>query len=451
MLTKTIKTNNDMILIYVPKLTNRVGYTLNLIFKTILHIPFEITLDIDYYNSFEGYKLCYSKQKVGDGLYIKSIDLLYQTSIEDQDIHVTEYENLPIFFATYGKDISLPFDIFAATFYLVSRYEEYLPHRKDKHHRFEYTNSIAFQHNFLHTPLVNKWADILAKKIQEHYPLFTIPIRRFHYVNTIDIDAAYSFKGKGVFRSIGAFIRDLLKRDYQSLKIRLLVVMNIRKDPFDTFDYILSLAEKYHTELLFFVLFADYDNYDKNISHNNLHFQQLIKHLADYSKVGIHPSYASLDTPEKLTKEIKRLSHVLHKPIIRSRFHFLRFQLPESYKNLIKNGIEADFSMGYSNQYGFRASICTPFNFYDLETDSETNLMVHPFAIMDTALKIYMNYTADEALNTIKKIIDEIKSVEGSFYSLWHNSNLCNNDEWKDWTEVYEQMLSYTNSLKVKQ
>ena len=204
-----------MMLIYVPKLTNRIGYTLNLIFQSILHIPFEITLDQDYYTSFEGCKLCYAKQKIGDGLYIKPSNLLSQTSIEDQDIQVSTYENLPIFFETYGKDLSLPFDIFAASFYLVSRYEEYLPHLKDIHQRFDYKNSTAYQHNFLHIPLVNKWAELLKNKIEEQYPDFAIPIRRFHFVNTIDVDAAYSFKGKGVFRSIGATFVILNIYNYQ--------------------------------------------------------------------------------------------------------------------------------------------------------------------------------------------------------------------------------------------
>ena len=186
-----------MMLIYVPKLTNRIGYTLNLIFQSILHIPFEITLDQDYYTSFEGCKLCYSKQKIGDGLYIKHTNLLFQTTIEDQEIQISTYNDMPIFYTTYSKEQTLPFDIFAASFYLVSRYEEYLPHRKDIHQRFDYNNSIAYQHNFLHIPLVNKWAEILKNKIQERYPDFTISIRRFHFVNTIDVDAAYSFKGKG--------------------------------------------------------------------------------------------------------------------------------------------------------------------------------------------------------------------------------------------------------------
>ena len=62
-----------------------------------------------------------------------------------------------------------------------------------------------------------------------------------------------------------------------------------------------------------------------------------------------------------------------------------------------------------------------------------------------------MNHTPEEASNTIKNIIDEIKSVEGTFYSIWHNNNLCNSMGWEKWTEVYEDMLEYANSLKNKQ
>ena len=439
-----------MLLIYVSKLTNRLGYTLNLVFKTMLNIPFEITLDEEYFCSYSGPKICYSRNKIGDGLYIKSTSLLYQTSVENQEIQVTEMEGLPIFFQTYGKDITLPFDIFAATFYLVSRYEEYLPHRKDHHQRFDYKDSLAYQNNFLHVPIVNKWADFFCKKIKDHYPDINVPIRRFHFVSTIDIDAAYAVVNKGLLRNMGRFVKDLVDRDYNSVYKRAMVMLKKEKDPFDTFDYILKTANDYHAELLFFVLFANYNTYDKNISPNSLKFQQLIKHLGDYAKVGIHPSYASFADPTLLTQERKMLASVMHKPIKRSRFHFLRFQLPVSYQNLTDNNIEADYSMGYSNEYGFRAGICTPFHFYDMESDAETNLTIHPFAVMDSALKKYLNLSPDEALDVLKTVIDEIKAVEGTLYTIWHNNSLCELFGWEGWSRVYEQMLDYAHQVKNK-
>lgn len=439
-----------MLLIYVSKLTNRIGYTLNLIFKSILHVPFEITMNKKYFCSYDGAKLCYSAEKIGDGLYINPVSLLFQTSIETQDIHAVEYEDMPVLFPTYGQDLTLPFDIFAASFYLVSRYEEYLPHHQDEHHRFKHTDSIAYQLGFLHSPIVNKWADLLAEKIKERYPQVEFPSRKFKFVATVDVDMAYSYKHKGILRNIGGVIKDIFCYDIKSLKARTLVLLNKRQDPYDTFDYILKVCEEQHCELLFFILFANYGNYDKNISYNNSSFQELIKHLGDYGKVGIHPSYASFGNERSINEEIRRLSDILHKPIYRSRFHFLHFTLPTGYQNLIDNNIRTDFSMGYSSEIGFRAGVCTPFNFYDLENDYETTLEIQPFAIMDTAMKTYLNLSPDEAFLKIRTMIDEIKHVEGTFYGIWHNSNLCNDFGWEDWHLVFEQTLEYANMITNK-
>jgi predicted metallopeptidase len=106
--------------------------------------------------------------------------------------------------------------------------------------------------------------------------------------------------------------------------------------------------------------------------------------------------------------------------------------------------------MGYSSEIGFRAGVCTPFNFYDLENDYETTLEIQPFAIMDTAMKTYLNLSPDEAFLKIRTMIDEIKHVEGTFYGIWHNSNLCNDFGWEDWHLVFEQTLEYANMITNK-
>ena len=75
----------------------------------------------------------------------------------------------------------------------------------------------------------------------------------------------------------------------------------------------------------------------------------------------------------------------------------------------------------HASHLGFRASICTPFYFYDIEVESSTNLKVHPFSVMDATLKYYLNLHPNEALAHIQTIIDEIKNVNGHFISVWHN------------------------------
>ena len=91
------------------------------------------------------------------------------------------------------------------------------------------------------------------------------------------------------------------------------MLLKIQKDPYDTFDFIISLIEKYDVNTIFFVLFGDYGKYDKNINPYNNKFKRLVKHLCDYGKVGVHPSYDSFDYPQLIITQIKMLKETLFK------------------------------------------------------------------------------------------------------------------------------------------
>ncbi|MBR5253961.1 MAG: polysaccharide deacetylase family protein [Bacteroidales bacterium] len=439
-----------MLLIYVDKLTNRLGYTLNLLFKELMSIRYSITIDKEYFVQYDGPKFSYTTQPITDELFLLSTPLLFQTLIEITDVNYFEKNNTPYLFRIYSKDSVCDFDIFAACFYLVSRYEEYLPYVKDKHSRYKAQDSLAYKKNFLKKPVVNIWANEFKRKILERYPELYSENKKYSYINTIDIDSAYSYTCKGFNRNLFGFLRDLLRGKLSLCFERLKVLLKIEKDPYNTFDFIISLIEKHKIDTIFFVLYGGYGKYDKNITPYNNKFRILIKSLCDYAKVGVHPSYDSFDYPQLITSQTKMLKETLHKPIKRSRYHYLRFCLPEGYRNLIATGsIEHDFSMGYSDCIGFRAGICSCFNFYDLAMDYETTLKVHPFAYMDVALKNGLKLSPQQALEEIKQLNDEVKNVGGEMISIWHNESLSNKREWFGWREVYEKVIEYSYNEKI--
>lgn len=438
-----------MLLIYVDKLTNRLGYTLNLVFKELMSIKYSITIDKEYFLQYDGPKLSYCTQPLADELFLFSTPLLFQTTIEVAEINYFERNNTPYIFKTYFKESICDFDVLAACFYLVSRYEEYLPYVKDVHSRFKVEDSLAYKRGFLSKPVVNIWVNELKNTIVNRYPELFTQNNHYSYFNTIDIDSAYSYTCKGFTRNLLGFTRDLLKGNISLCLERLKVLLKIEKDPYDTFEYIISLIERLKVNTIFFVLYGDYGKYDKNINPYNNKFRRLIKQLCDYGKVGVHPSYESFDYPQLINSQIKMLKETLHKPIQRSRYHYLHFRLPEGYRSLMATGsIEHDFSMGYSDNIGFRAGICSSFNFYDLALDYETKLRVHPFAYMDVALKNGLKLSPQEALIEIKKITDEVKKVGGEMISIWHNESLSNKREWFGWREVYEKTVEYSNKEK---
>jgi hypothetical protein len=408
----------------------------------MLGLDFSLTDKEQEFRDAQGYKVSYSNNRVADEIHFESRHLLLETGITEQNISVFDYRDCKVFFAT-GKSSALPFDVFAAAFYLVSRYEEYLPHIRDEHDRFDAKDSLAFEHGFLQKPVVNTWVAWIKDILSESYPSIVFHEHKYEFISTIDVDNAYAYREKGFTRSIGGYFKAFSQLDLSEVRERTKVLLGLMKDPYDTYDFQLKMLKKYRYKSIYFVLLGDYGVNDKNLPPESEKFQSLIKMLGDYAMVGIHPSYGSNKSKEQLKKEVERLSKILHRDIIHSRQHFLKLTLPDTYRNLIDLDIRHDYTMGFASQVGFRASICTSFNFYDLDMELETNLKVHPFAVMEGTLKYYMKVEAEDAFRKIKPLIDEVKAVNGCFISLWHNDTLNDQKLWKGWKDVYEKMLQY--------
>ena len=430
-----------MLLILVPKETNRLHFTMQLMLTNLLGLEINYTNDLSFFENYDGPKFSYGVPVGERFLYVASNGLLFESKIYARELRHFTFEGGLVFFPVKDKDSVLPFDPFAASFYLVSRYEEYLPHLRDNHNRYMAEGSDAYQQGYLHKPLVNIWSVRIKNILHKWFPdlVFTTPV--YSFVPTIDIDAAYAFKNKGLTRAIGGIAKAFQNRQYDEVRHRIRVLFRLEHDPFDTFELQMQLQQKYNYRPIYFMLLADYGPNDKNCPYNNRYFQRLIRYLADYAEIGIHPSYASFQQPSLMVMETARLSKILKREVELSRQHFLKLSMPETYRNLINNDITHDYTMGYAEVAGFRASICTPFPFFDLDQDSITNLVIHPFAAMDGTLHDYMKLTPRNATETLHELIQEVKKVGGTFIPLWHNPAFNEVGSWKGWLKVYIDMV----------
>lgn len=433
-----------MLLVHIPRMTNRLGYTLNVLFRHILKVDFEITVDADTFVRYEGPKLCYGRHRVGESLFVRSCDLLFQTTIEEQSPRCFEYEGCAALFPVHSAESDFPFDLLAAAFFCLSRYEEYLPHITDQHGRFPASESLALKEGFLTTAVVDRWALMLASRLKQRFPQMVVAPRFVVAEDTFDIDAAYCYKRKGIVRTLTGLGRDFLSRENRGeTGRRLRVIFGKEADPFDSFDYILDVHSRMPgVKLKFFPLMADYNVYDKPISYQNEEFRQLLQHLCDYAKMGLHASYASSDDPKLVGIESERLASLLHRRTVRNRYHFLRLTLPRSYDALIDNGILHDYTMGYAEEPGFRAGTGSPYPFFDLESDCETPLTIHPFVAMDSTFNRYKKMSPEAAEEVYCRLVDEVRAVGGTLSLLWHNQNLCEDFGWQGWRGVYERVLA---------
>lgn len=431
-----------MILIYTHKITPRVKYIFKHLFENILGMEINLTNDVQEFVAFSGAKISYSRKALSNELFFYAHPLLFENGISDQEINVTQWNGLSIFFSGIGSS-ALPFDPFAASFYLLTRYEEYLAHIKDAFARFPASESVASKNGFLQKPVVDQWAHLMRDVLIERFPNLEFPQKEFSYINTIDIDNAYAYQEKGMMRTLGAYARSFIKFNFRELFERTMVLMGKAVDPFDCFEYMLAIEKKYKLNSVYFFLVGNYGENDKNIPVTSRKFQLLIKHIADYTRVGIHPSYGSNTNNSRLKMELSRLERILNREVRDSRQHFLKLVMPDTYRSLLDLNIRRDYTMGYASEPGFRAGTSYPFHFYDLDMEVATPLLIYPFMVMDGTLNYYQKKSVDEATQIVKELIDEVKAVNGTFVSLWHNETLNDRGVWTGWRAVYEAMIKY--------
>ena len=429
------------LLIYSETKSVRLSYIFHHIFDHILGLDIEITHDSDFFKKSLYPKLNYSKKAFSNELFFHASDLLFEDDIKHQDLYFSTYQGVKVFFlCSQGV---LPFDPFAASFYMLTRYEEYISNKEDHIGRFLVEDSIAFKQEFITTPVVDYWILFIKEQLLNFFPSIRFKKQKFQFINTIDVDNAYAYLEKGFFRTLGGSVIDILRLDFYNFYNRIKSIMYQQKDPYDTYEELLRIHNKYKLKTIFFFLLADYGTYDKNISPYNDKYRKQIKDISIYCDIGIHASFKSIKFHDSLLLEIRRLENILNNNIVKNRQHFLCLNMPYNYRNLIQNGIKYDYSMGFPTHPGFRAGTSYNFYFFDLASNANTDLLVYPFSVMDVSLKNYLNLTPEESLDLVKDIIQKIQYVDGTFISIWHNESLYYGDAWKNWDFVYENMIKF--------
>jgi hypothetical protein len=413
----------------------------------VLGVKVNFTTKIEELIAHDGLKMSYTKQQLGNEFFIKSHDILFEQGLSDVDIHVQNWEETKCFFFI-GDKCGLPFDIFSAAFYLLSRYEEYLPHVKDEFGRFTAIESLAYKEGFLKQPVVDIWAYKFKEALQKQFPKFQFPKRTYQIKPIIDVPCAYNYKLKGIMRTLGGTLKDFSRLRLRSLYMRFAVLLGFKHDPFDTFKYIINRQKSSKFKFLFFFLIGDYSTYDKGINPNKKKFVSLIKYIGDYCKVGLKTSYFAIENDTLLKKEKRRMEDILNTNLKASRQSFSKLNLPESYRNLIALEVQEDYTMGYVNHMGFRAGSCTPFLFYDLDYEIQTPLKIVPYHLMDYALLKHRSLL--DKKKVLNEMIREIKQVDGEFVPVFHNYTFGDvTNRWEGFKELFNIILDSPDETNI--
>jgi hypothetical protein len=429
------------LLIYSPHITPRLEYICSILLPAVGISSFQITGDLVSFSSYNGPRINYSEAVINEAeIQLTPATLLFEECTKPQPLQIFKWKDLPVFYKSSGKD--LPFDLFAASFYLLSRYEEYLPHAQDIYGRYTHENSIAYKHNFLNIPLINLWLREFSQMLTQRFPALGLQHSAFSFLPTYDIDIAWSYSNKSLLRNVGGLLRSITVGDWPKVSERVKVLLFKKQDPFDSYEWMERLhADTGVKPYYFFLLAKRNKGSDKNVLPSNKRLRELINDVAAKYFVGIHPSWQSGDKEETLTAEINTLRMITKQPISKSRQHYIRMMLPGTYRKLIAAGITEDYSMGYGSINGFRASYCLPYKWYDLEKETPTSLVIYPFCYMEANSFYEQKLCLNEAEQELEHYYQATKNVNGLLITIWHNHLLGTDKMFAGWRELYEQFI----------
>lgn len=402
-----------MLVIYTPKVTNRIKYACDFVFQEYFGIAYSLVETLPKDDALPFFFINYSNEQLEAPFSIFQHSLLIEDIIQTIQIDVSRESDFSVFFTASEKIHTINFDIFSAIFYLVTRYEEYLSDDLDIHGRYKSTNSILAHPAFSFAPIVEVWLDYLKNALLRVFPTLQFNAHQTTCLFTFDVDHPFLYKGRNWRKHLPNFTK------WNAWKTLLIAY----KDELDIFDELSTLLQQHNVPSIFFFLLNDDGQNNSNVSPLSNAYSALINRIATQHTIGIHPSY-NVHFEQDLYQEKSLLERYTNQRIYHARQHFLRLQFPMTYRTLIANAILQDYTLCYPDVPGFRAGFSRAFYFFDLEKNQSTSLLIQPSCWMDATFEYYQTKTTDEIKFEFSKVYNQVKKINGNFVPIFHNDLL---------------------------
>ncbi len=352
-------------------------------------------------------------------------------------------DNLPVIYGNTGlrvskNEIVCGIDIFASSFYMLTRWEEYIIKERDIHGRFSAHNSLAFKFGFLDRAVVNEYTELLWNLIYYLDSTHKKKTHTFEIIPTHDVDSisCWHNTAKDMKRIIAYFLkRKKVKYGIANLVSYIKTLVNKENDPYNTFKFLLDYSDSLGLKSYFFFMSsAEYSSLE----------QERMKKIASTILqrghfVGFHPNKNTCSDKSTFQNELNELNDILGRKHVIGRQHLLQFEIPSTWKIWDDCGMKWDSSLVYFDKIGFRCGVCYPYSTFDVIEREQLNLKELPLLAMDCTMFGYNFMNAGEALAQLKRLKDVIKTHNGKFVILWHNSYVS--FENAKTLEVYKSIL----------
>lgn len=430
----------DTVFFHIEQPCAEARYALRHLFGTMAGRKAEEVLQLNEFRALEGPKVFYGMKGVAGALHLMPCINGAEGAALSLDPDVGEWQGIPVLFPVSGGDV--PFDPVAGTFFHLARTEEdQLP--TDEHGRPETAAMHAARHNYLHRPVVDEWLIAINAAWRAKDPHVPQLNRSYGQTATMDADNGVMYLGRPLWRTLGGMARDLGKGRPSRLIDRLATLSGSRLDPYAIHGAFLRMAKAGGARAIVNFIAAPRGEHDHAVEIGRPTMRKVLNLVMREAELGLHPGYGSSVNAGSITAEKAALEKITHAPVHISRQHFLRFRTPQTQRELLACGISEEHSMGLADRTGFRAGTCTPYPFFDRIRKAETALMVHPFAVMDSALAYKMELSPVEAVQEAKRMVDAVRKVKGRFISVWHERFLSGYGDEQGWEVVAPEVIAY--------
>lgn len=431
------------IFLHIPKhFKNKIIYTIENIF-----FPYKISINI---KSIEGGKsdsqikllYIYEEYLIPDFLSedhnliiivlkTKTLDFFnYFRKYDTQDINYIN--DIPCLFPNKSST-GFSFDIFAASFYFISCWQEYAIQTLDRKGRIPIKETIQYDLNIINKPIVNEYLKIFEKHI------YKLTQKRIEYKLIFDKKTVILLSHD--IDHIDWAFRDYLKRlrrflPMQSLNYKdlLRIFTNIRTKK-TIFEKLKQIEQGYEAGASHFFL----SNYNEKF----LRFIKELKKLldTDTNEIGHHISDETI-YDKSLKSDLFSFDSRTNN-CYGERVHTLRFQTKDLFKQLEINNYLYDSSLLFAEQLGYRTGFSYAHYIYNPLKDRPFRTLSIAPNIMETTVfeKKYLGLSDKDGFNEITLFIKKSLQYSGYISILFHHSFFWFNSYTR--LEFYKELLSF--------
>ncbi|MCT7506073.1 polysaccharide deacetylase family protein [Aliarcobacter cryaerophilus] len=349
------------------------------------------------------------------------------------------------------KTIFCGIDIFASSFFMLTRWEEYVNKNRDSHDRFSANESLAYKQGFLDRPIVNEYVEMLKNMLLELGLSQKLKTRNYQLFVSCDVDQPYDCTVENLKNLIRVCSGDILKR--KSIKefakrVRLYIFNKLENYKYDenyTFDWYMDMCEKAGTKAAFYFIPTSIEKQNGCYELKDKKIQNLIKYIDSRGhEIGVHGSYQTYQDKYKAKLQKNMLDNTLinfgiFQKVVGNRQHYLRWDSSITPMVLEYAGFEYDTTGSYADIPGFRFGVCYEFSMFDILNIKKLAIKQRPLIVMECTIidDMYMGLGySEEALQVMKELKQKCFKYNGNFSLLWHNSHFKTREDKKMFEDI---------------